>query len=181
MLSSSAKVASRRMSTRALVASISPTGSSFQSQRLNHRSAGALSPGKHLQAQSLAYSTLPKVWSNGPSSQINTGYKLDPTRAFSSETSDENDLDNTSRQVPHIRNVAIVAHVDHGKTTIVDELLKCAAESANVDGNDKQGSELVMDCGDLEKERGITITSKVTRLDYHQLDGQIKIINVVDT
>lgn len=101
-------------------------------------------------------------------------------RSFSAEASgdDLEDAATTSvRHVPHIRNVAIVAHVDHGKTTIVDELLRCASES----GGEKGGA-LVMDCGDLERERGITITSKVTRLDYHQngSDG-VKTINVVDT
>ena len=77
--------------------------------------------------------------------------------------------------VPHIRNVAIVAHVDHGKTTLVDELLKCtrAAEF-------NAAVELVMDSGELERERGITITSKVTRMDFSH-DETTKIINVVDT
>mmetsp|Transcript_13695 Transcript_13695/g.25760 ORF Transcript_13695/g.25760 Transcript_13695/m.25760 type:complete len:795 (-) Transcript_13695:3641-6025(-) len=98
-----------------------------------------------------------------------------------------------TRQIPHIRNVAIVAHVDHGKTTIVDQLLRCASESIRnmgADGSttsssakDKENTELVMDCGDLERERGITITSKVTRLDYRQQGSSddFKIINVVDT
>lgn len=97
-----------------------------------------------------------------------------------------------------IRNVAIVAHVDHGKTTLVDELLKVAssssAESLTSDesggdgtatsdgaGKDSEGERL-MDSGELEKERGITITSKVTRLDYASTSGKDGcIINVVDT
>ena len=79
------------------------------------------------------------------------------------------------KENPRIRNVAIVAHVDHGKTTIVDELLKCTQSQQEVDGN------LVMDCGDLERERGITITSKVTRMDYTDVSGDLKTINVVDT
>lgn len=67
--------------------------------------------------------------------------------------------------------MAIVAHVDHGKTTLVDKLL----EAANADAGDEQ-SERLLDSGDLEIERGITITSKVTRLDY-----ATNVINVVDT
>lgn len=87
-----------------------------------------------------------------------------------------------------VRNVAIVAHVDHGKTTLVDELLKvasatsCPSDGDSADGptitTDDSSSDLdrLMDSGELEQERGITITSKVTRLDYGQ-----SIVNVVDT
>jgi GTP-binding protein len=72
-----------------------------------------------------------------------------------------------------IRNVAIVAHVDHGKTTLVDGLLQSASEST---GGTKKGERL-MDSGDLEKERGITIMSKVTRVGWS--DGHV--INITDT
>jgi len=78
-----------------------------------------------------------------------------------------------------VRNVAIIAHVDHGKTTLVDELLKAATSSApGSDGGEDLNR--LMDSGELEMERGITITSKVTRLDY--VEGETTtIINVVDT
>ncbi len=72
----------------------------------------------------------------------------------------------------HIRNIAIIAHVDHGKTTLVDQLLK---QSGTLDTR-KLPYERVMDSNDLEKERGITILSKNTAInwqDYH--------INIVDT
>ncbi|KDO21135.1 hypothetical protein SPRG_21218 [Saprolegnia parasitica CBS 223.65] len=67
-----------------------------------------------------------------------------------------------------IRNVAIVAHVDHGKTTLVDQLLKHGGNSIS--------EERVMDSIDLERERGITIMSKCTRVEY---EG--KVLNIVDT
>ena len=71
-----------------------------------------------------------------------------------------------------IRNVAIIAHVDHGKTTLVDALLR---QSGTFRDNE-QVQERVMDSNDLEKERGITILAKNTSVMY----GDIK-INIVDT
>ncbi len=71
-----------------------------------------------------------------------------------------------------IRNIAIIAHVDHGKTTLVDALLR----QSHVFRENEQVSERIMDSGDIEKERGITILSKNTSVMY---DG-IK-INIVDT
>ncbi|MGN0468727.1 MAG: translational GTPase TypA [Acutalibacteraceae bacterium] len=71
-----------------------------------------------------------------------------------------------------VRNVAIIAHVDHGKTTLVDELLK---QSGTFRQNE-QVSERVMDSNDLEKERGITILSKNTSVHYKGTK-----INIVDT
>ncbi|HBK56428.1 MAG TPA: translational GTPase TypA, partial [Xanthomonadales bacterium] len=76
-----------------------------------------------------------------------------------------------------LRNIAIVAHVDHGKTTLVDQLLKQSgtfAERAVV-------AERVMDSNDLEKERGITILSKNTAIRWQAPDGQDYRINIVDT
>ncbi len=71
-----------------------------------------------------------------------------------------------------IRNVAIIAHVDHGKTTLVDQLLK---QSGTFRDNELV-EERVMDAGDLEKERGITILSKNTSVNYNGYK-----INIVDT
>ncbi|MBO4733554.1 MAG: GTP-binding protein, partial [Clostridia bacterium] len=72
----------------------------------------------------------------------------------------------------NLRNVAIIAHVDHGKTTLVDQLLK---QSGTFRENETV-NERVMDSNDLERERGITILSKNTSVYY----GDIK-INIVDT
>ena len=73
-----------------------------------------------------------------------------------------------------IRNIAIIAHVDHGKTTLVDGLLK---QSHTFRDNQAEMSQtLIMDSGDQERERGITITAKQTTVDY---DGYK--INIVDT
>ena len=64
-----------------------------------------------------------------------------------------------------IRNIAIIAHVDHGKTTLVDELLK---QSGTFRAN-QEVAERVMDSNDIERERGITILSKNTAIHYKTL------------
>ncbi len=77
-----------------------------------------------------------------------------------------------------LRNVAIIAHVDHGKTTLVDGLLR----QANVFRTNQLITERVMDSNDLERERGITILAKNTAIRIHdaQTDQEVK-INIVDT
>ncbi len=76
-----------------------------------------------------------------------------------------------------LRNVAIVAHVDHGKTTLVDQMLK----QAGTFRENEVVAERVMDSNDLEKERGITILAKNTSVRWKSKDGEIIKINVVDT
>ncbi|MEU7969411.1 translational GTPase TypA [Streptomyces sp. NPDC049097] len=79
-----------------------------------------------------------------------------------------------------IRNVAIVAHVDHGKTTIVDGMLKQAGAFAA--HQLEQVDDRVMDSNDLEREKGITILAKNTAVSYHPKDGGDPItINIIDT
>ena len=76
-----------------------------------------------------------------------------------------------------LRNVAIVAHVDHGKTTLVDAMLwQSGAFRANQDVNNR-----VMDSMDLEREKGITILAKNTAVLHHAPDGSNVIINIIDT
>jgi GTP-binding protein len=76
----------------------------------------------------------------------------------------------TSRE--DIRNVAIIAHVDHGKTTLVDELLK----QSGIFRENQEVAERVMDSNDIERERGITILSKNTAVSYNGVK-----INIIDT
>ena len=79
--------------------------------------------------------------------------------------------------ITSFRNVAIVAHVDHGKTTLVDAMLRQS-------GAFEERAELVdrvMDSGDLEREKGITILAKNTAVHKVNEDGSITVINVIDT
>ena len=71
-----------------------------------------------------------------------------------------------------LRNIAIIAHVDHGKTTLVDEMLK----QSGVYRENQEVVDRVMDSGDLERERGITILAKNTAVTYKGVK-----INIVDT
>jgi GTP-binding protein len=76
-----------------------------------------------------------------------------------------------------LRNVAIVAHVDHGKTTLVDHMLK----QAGTFRENEAVPNCVMDSNDLERERGITILAKNTSVRWKNKDGEVVKINVVDT
>ena len=79
--------------------------------------------------------------------------------------------------IQNLRNIAIVAHVDHGKTTLVDQLLK----QSGTFSDRTVLADRVMDSNDLEKERGITILSKNTAIRWTAPDGQHYRINIVDT
>src|SRR3989337_1642059 len=73
----------------------------------------------------------------------------------------------------NLRNIAIIAHVDHGKTTLVDGLLR---QSKTTLGKDVVGADLIMDSNELEKERGITIFSKNASVNWNGTK-----INIIDT
>jgi GTP-binding protein len=88
------------------------------------------------------------------------------------EVSEDKGFEENVMKREDVRNIAIIAHVDHGKTTLVDELLK----QSGVFRAGQEVAERVMDSGDIERERGITILSKNTAVTYHGVK-----INIIDT
>src|SRR5581483_419778 len=94
----------------------------------------------------------------------------EPTQQYDAPTTREHT--GAKRVRDDIRNVAIIAHVDHGKTTLVDGLLK----QSKIFRENQQVGELIMDSNELERERGITILAKNTAISYRGIK-----INIIDT